>query len=84
MSHQFLVTADLSSAEDVDFVAAELEHVPGVTDATFLTYTRLEPLTKALAQVIVARDSGSIDRHINSLVYALNVACAQIPGMYTP
>lgn len=45
---------------------------------------RLEPLTRALAQVAVARDSENMDRLLNALTFALNVACSLVPGMYTP
>lgn len=84
MTHQFLVTADISSAEDADFIAEEIEHVPGVLNATLLTFSRNDSLTRAIEQVAVARASENQDRMLNALTYALNVACGLVPGMYSP
>lgn len=70
--------------EDWRYEVANGDTCLGLHDWVAQRSDRLEPLTQALAQIVVASESGSTDRHLNAVTYALNVACSLIPGMYTP
>lgn len=80
---QFLVSTLITDDGDVDFILDALSNdTPGVIEVEHLADNRLLLLVAALGQVEVARASGSNDRYVNALSYALNVACGLIPGMH--